>query len=163
MVEPLREGEGGGVRAGPLKNPKEIMTTKLKGLSGRTTKKITIFAAPFIKLRIRMRPINRYIILHYTTTGPSLISNIFSLFSNVRNFIGISINLGFGLNIAYVLVITRYLNPATYGGGGFLYPPPLHWYFALYSNYLESTHSWKFLTLQNFLLRMHLLKKNTKK
>ena len=37
--------------------------------------------------------------------------------------------------------------------------PPCLGFFALYSKYHYATHTWKFLTLQNFLLRMHQWKK----
>ena len=51
------------------------------------------------------------------------------------------------------------INPSEHGGGGgrcTLLPPLL---FAFYSKYLEATHTWKFLTLQTFLLRIPLWEK----
>ena len=38
-------------------------------------------------------------------------------------------------------------------------PPPMPWFCPLLKNHY-ATHTWKFLTLQNFLLRMHPWKKN---
>ena len=51
------------------------------------------------------------------------------------------------------------INPLNHGGGALYAPPSL---FSLYSKLSWGTYTWKFLTLQTFLLRMPLWKRNQK-
>ena len=52
------------------------------------------------------------------------------------------------------IVSPNSFKPLKHRGGGRCTPlPPL--LFALYSKYLKATHTWKFLTLQTFLLLFH--------
>ena len=53
------------------------------------------------------------------------------------------------------------VNPLNHGGGA-LYAPPPPLLFAFYSKLSWGTHTWKFLTLQAFLLQMPIWKKNKK-